>query len=271
MEAITSPHNPKIKLARALRQRKARLESGLFLVEGIRPVGEAIQAGAPLEFLLYSPQLLESDFAWQLIREQERQGMPCYPVDAPLFTSLADKENPQGILAVVRAQPADLAQLTPTRFPWGVALVAPQDPGNVGSILRTVDAVGASGLILLEASVDAYHPSAVRASMGALFWHPVAQAPFGEFLAWARRHHYHLYGTSAHAPLDYRQVERYERPCLLLLGSEREGLTPEQAAHCERLIRLPMKGRASSLNLAVAAGVMLYAMLERFEAEQAGT
>ncbi len=234
-------------------------------------MGEAIQAGAPLEFLLYSPQLLESDFAWQLIREQERQGMPCYPVDAPLFTSLADKENPQGILAVVRAQPADLAQLTPTRFPWGVALVAPQDPGNVGSILRTVDAVGASGLILLEASVDAYHPSAVRASMGALFWHPVPRPPLGSFSPGRGGITITCTALRPTPPLDYRQVERYERPCLLLLGSEREGLTPEQAAHCERLIRLPMKGRASSLNLAVAAGVMLYAMLERFEAEQAGT
>ena len=113
-------------------------------------------------------------------------------------------------------------------FAWGVALVAPQDPGNLGTILRTVDAVGASGLLLLDSSVDLYHPSAVRASMGAMFWLPVVSTSFADFVAWSRGHGYHVYGTSAHAPVDYQDVPAYAWPRILLLGSERQGLTEEQ-------------------------------------------
>jgi len=277
---LTSRDNPKIKQARALRQRKQREATGLFLVEGIHHVGEALAAGAAgvslsparavarpdgvpgarVEYLCYAPDLLVSPFAKELIEQQTARGLPCYAVTAEVFASLAEKENPQGLLAVVHQPHLTLNHLTPQNFTLGVALVAPQDPGNVGTILRTIDAVGASGLLLLDSGVDLYHPSAVRASMGALFWHPVASASFDEFTQWTKQHGYHLYGTSAHASADYRSVAYSARPAILLLGSEREGLSAEQTAICEQVIRLPMKGHVSSLNLAVAAGVMLYEM-----------
>jgi TrmH family RNA methyltransferase len=263
MQLITSRNNPKIKQVRALRQRKARQEMGLFLVEGIHPVGEAVQAKIPLDSIVYAPDVLESEFARKLVEEQRSLGVPCYATSAEVFEALADKENPQGILAVVRQLEMSLAELSPDNFPWGVALVSPQDPGNVGTILRTIDAVGASGLLLLESSVDPYHPSLVRASMGALFWYPVVSASFAEFSQWAGRLDYHLYGTSSHAELDYREVMDYQSPCILVMGSERQGLTPDQAATCEHMLRLPMHGRASSLNLAVATGILLYDMLEK--------
>ena len=156
----------------------------------------------------------------------------------------------------------NLADLNPENFPWAVALVDPQDPGNLGTILRTIDAVGASGLLLLDSNIDAYHPGAVRASMGSLFWHPVVHASFAEFELWSRRLGYSVYGTSAHGSLDYRLVEKYKTPRVLLMGSERQGLSQEQAEICDALIRLPMLGKSTSLNLGVAAGVMLYAMFE---------
>jgi RNA methyltransferase, TrmH family len=263
MTSLTSPSNPKIKLIRALRQRKGRDESGLYLVEGIRPVGEAVEAGATLVYLCYAPARLTSGYALQLIQTQEARGVAVYAVAAEVFAGLADKENPQGILAVVQRPKITLCELTPARMSWGVALVAPQDPGNIGTIVRTVDAVGADGVLLLEQSADPYHPSAVRASMGTLFWHPIVTASFAEFADWARAHGYHIYGTSAHGNVLYQAVAHYARPAILLMGSEREGLTTEQTAVCEQLVRLPMHGRATSLNLAVATGVMLYAMLER--------
>jgi TrmH family RNA methyltransferase len=263
MSLITSRSNPKVKQARALRQHKARQASDLFLVEGIRHVGEAIEAGASIDSLYYAPDLLKSDFGLQLIESQEKAGIPCYSLASEVFASLAEKENPQGILAVVRQKPALIEELHPGNFDWGVALVSPQDPGNLGTILRAIDAAGASGLILLEDSVDPYHPSAVRASMGALFWYPVSHASFSEFASWTREQGYHVYGTSAHASLDFRQVHSYPRPRILLMGSEREGLSPAQAAVCEQVIRLPMRGRATSLNLGVATGIFLYAMLAR--------
>jgi len=269
MERITSRNNAKIKLLRALQGRKERQATGLFLVEGIRHVGEAVEASrsnpnAPtLHSLYHSPELLTSDFARSLVAGEAERGLPCYELSAEVFESIAGKENPQGLLAVAHIPHLRLDDLEPVAYPWVVAVVAPQDPGNVGAILRTIDAVGASALVLLEGGVDAYHPAAVRASMGALFWRPPVQASFHDFVSWARRHAYTVYGTSARGAVDYRQVERYTAPLALLLGSEREGLSPEQREICHQLLRLPMNGRASSLNLAVAAGVLLYAMLER--------
>jgi len=269
MELITSRNNPKVKEARILRQTKRRKASGAFVVEGIRHVGEAVEAReagvfhGKIEYLLYAPDRLTSAYAHDLIARQIEHGIPCYAVSADVFESVAEKDNPQGLLAVMHAAERSLEELKPQNFPWGVALVDPQDPGNLGTILRTVDAVGASGVLLLDGSVDPYHPSAVRASMGTMFWHPLAPATFEQFTTWAKRHAYHVYGTSAHDAVDYREVGEYSRPAILLLGSERAGLNPEQAAICELLIRLPMKGKATSLNLGVAAGVMLYQMLDK--------
>jgi TrmH family RNA methyltransferase len=189
-------------------------------------------------------------------------------VDEKSFTDLAGKENPQGILAVVRQPSWQLGDLTVENFKWGVALVAPQDPGNIGTILRTIDAVGASGLLLLDDPdnsqfcADPYHPSSVRASMGAIFWYPVVSASFADFVSWAQSCGYHIYGTSAHASLDYRAVDTFKNPLILLMGSEREGLTSAQSDVCEVMLSLPMKGRVTSINLAVATGVMLYTIAD---------
>jgi RNA methyltransferase, TrmH family len=269
MSQNTSPGNPKIKLARALRGRKARQESGLFLVEGIHHIGAAMQAGADIRYLIQAPELLDGDFARQLVAELSGQDVPCYSVSRTVFASLADKDNPQGLLAIVR-QPAHLLHdLTPQNFPWGTALVDPQDPGNLGAILRTIDAVNASGLLLLSSApdqaglVDPFHPSAVRASMGAIFWRPIVRADFSQFTRWAQIQGYHIYGTSAHGDLDFRWLETYQLPAILLLGSERAGLAPEQAGVCQSILRLPMTGHVTSLNLSVAAGVLLYDMLAK--------
>jgi TrmH family RNA methyltransferase len=262
---ITSHSNPKIKQARALRQRKSRDETGLFLVEGLFHIGEALAARAAIDSLFYAPDRLDSDFARQLIDRALADGLVCYETTAEILASLAEKENPQGVIAVVRQQRVNLADLAPQNFPWGVAIVSPQDPGNVGAILRCIDAVGASGLILLDSGVDPYHPTAVRASLGSIFWHPIASASFAEWSEWAQRQGYHIYGTSAKGSVDYQEVEAYEQPLIVLLGSEREGLSRDQAAACQQLVRLPMRGRVSSLNLAVAAGVVLYAVLDRLK------
>jgi len=265
MDLISSRSNPKIKQLRQLREHRSHREDDPILVEGIFHVGEVVAAAQSgklgLESIFYAPELLKSEFAQRIIEDQSAAGLPCYPVAADVFESVSGKENPQGILALARPQAAGLSSLDPTNFPWGVALVAPQDPGNLGTILRTIDAVGASGLLLLDSTLDAYHPGAVRASMGALFWHPVVRASFFDFADWAKGQRYTLYGTSAHGEEDYRSVKTYQRPCILLLGSERDGLSPEQRRVCDHVVQLPMDGRVTSLNLAVAAGVMLYEML----------
>jgi len=256
---LTNPRNPDIKQVRRLQQRKVRDETGLFLVEGIRHVGEAIAAGAAIAYFCYAPELLKSEFAHDLLEKQRRAGARVYALAADIFRTLADKDNPQGLLAVARRPHVTLDTLKPDTHPWLVALVSPQDPGNIGTVMRTIDAVGASGLILLDGGADPGHPNAVRASLGALFWMPVVAATFNEFAAWANANRYRVYGTSEKGAHNYDAVV-YDRPCVLLMGSERDGLTPEQEAACDVMVRLPMVGRVTSLNLAVATGVMLYAM-----------
>lgn len=270
MTRIVSRNNPKIKQIRQLlAHRKEREVTGLFVAEGIHHVGEAIEAHAQVEYLCYAPELLKSEFALKLVHQQEQNGTVCLEMDGETFASLAGKENPQGIMAVVHQRQYLLSDLHPDTFRWGVACVAPQDPGNIGTILRTIDSVGANGLLLLDDPAnhqhcaDPYHPSAVRASMGAIFWHPLVVAKYADFVMWAKQNSYRIYGTSAHASQDYRQMERFEPPLILLMGSERDGLTPNQSAVCDHMLKLPMHGRVSSLNLAVATGVMLYHMLDK--------
>ena len=251
---ITSLSNPLIKQARALRQKKARLESGLFLVEGIHHVGECLEAGWDVESVLYASGVLTSAFAHDIIT---RLSFTPQLVTAQVMESLADKENPQGILAMVRQKKTQLKDLkTLTR---AVALVSPQDPGNVGTILRTMDAVGADALFLLDGGVDLYHPTVVRSSMGTMFWKPIVQTSFDEFVQWARAGKYQLIGTSAHGDMDYHTLVP-QTPWVLVLGNEQKGLTPAQTNACDLTVSLPMKGRVSSLNLSVAAGVLLFAL-----------
>lgn len=257
-DLITSPANPLLKQARALRQKKERQQSGLFLVEGILHVGEAVEAGWDIETVLYCPERLRSEFGQNLVRHLIRRGVRCVPVAEKAFATISEKENPQGLLALVRQRHWTLEAFP--SFALAVALVSPQDPGNIGAILRSMDGAGADGLLLLEGSADPYHPACVRASMGTLFWKPFVSARFDEFVHWARRRNCQILGTSAHGNTSLSEVHLDNRPVVLLLGSEQKGLTPEQLAVCEQVLALPMRGRATSLNLAVAAGIFLYAL-----------
>lgn len=252
MKIITSTSNPLVKQVRALRQKKARNETGQFLVEGIHHVGEAVEAGWEIEMILYASGVLTSPFAHDLI---QRFAIKPQLVSAQVMESLADKDNPQGILAVVRQRKFTFADLKSVSC--AVALVSPQDPGNVGTILRTMDAVNADALFLLDGGVELHHPTVVRASMGTLFWKPVIQTSFNKFIEWARGNDMQLIATSAKASMDYRNMNP-KIPWALVLGNEQKGLSPNHTAACDVTVSLPMQGRVSSLNLSVAAGVLLY-------------
>jgi TrmH family RNA methyltransferase len=258
--AITSLNNPLIKQARALRQKKARHESGTFLVEGIHHVGEAVEAGWEVETVLYSPELLTSNFARDLVAGLSSRSQA---VSAQVMESLAEKDNPQGILAIIRQKQTRLDEFKHSSAPGSLqircaaALVSPQDPGNVGTILRTLDAVGADALFLLDGGVELYHPTVVRSSMGTIFWKPVIQISFDELVTWARKGNYQLIGTSSHGEVDYQTLVP-KLPWILVLGSEQKGLSMEQTNVCDVAVSIPMQGRVSSLNLAVAAGILLY-------------
>ncbi len=255
-EIISSTTNPVIKLARSLRSKKNRDESKLFLVEGLLHVGEAFEANWLFECLIYCPEKLKSDFGYQLINRGIKKDIRCVQVPAQVMISISEKENPQGIIAIVRQRSLSLENVNDFTLMTGI--VSPQDPGNFGTILRTMDAVKGNGVILIDGGVDPYHPSAVRASMGTIFWQPFYSVNFTEFQNWAKKRNSRIIGTSAHGSVNYHSITYDGKPVILLLGSEQKGLTPEQVEVCDELVFLPMLGKVTSLNISVAAGIFLY-------------
>ena len=254
---IASRHNPAVRRVRALTHKRARDQTGLYLAEGIRLVAQALAVGAPVQEVIVAPELLRSDFARTLVERSQTAGMPILIVTPDVFLSFSVRERAQGLAAIVRQRWAGLAEMRPQRDARWVALWEPQDPGNLGAILRTSDAVGASGVILLGASTDPYDPTAVRASMGAIFSQRLVRASFAEFTRWASEQGCAVVGAAGGAAMDYRTYH-YTAPFALLMGSEQHGLTAEQQAACDALVRIPMVGGSDSLNLAVATSVILY-------------
>jgi TrmH family RNA methyltransferase len=254
---ITSPANAKIKSIRKLRERKSRQESGTYYAEGLRIVIEAVQQSAPIDALIVAPELLTSEVGVKLVEEQQQRGVEVIEVSAEVFQSIALKEDPVGIAAVLRQQWQTLAQIHIQAGDLWVALDEVADPGNLGTILRTSDAAGGKGIILLDRSTDPYDPTAIRASMGALFSQRLVKASFEEFASWKRERQVPLVGTSGGSTQDY-QLARYPSGLVVLMGSERQGLDERHIQLCDQVVRIPMVGRSDSLNLAVAAGVVIY-------------
>lgn len=258
---ITSSANPTIKGIRALRQRKEREERGLCFVEGIRQVAEALASDVVVQ-LIIAPDLLTSAFARELVERQRAAGTQILEVSRELFASLSQKEGPQGLAAVARQRWTSLAAARLDAPPGWVALVEPADPGNLGTIVRTADAVGAAGIMLIGPSADPYDPAALRASMGAAFTVPMLRCSWEQFAAWKAETGAYVLGTADSAPAHFQTIA-YPQPLVLLMGSERHGLSAEQQALCDQFVSIPMRGRADSLNLAVATGVMLYELLRQ--------
>ncbi len=254
---ITSPANPRIKQFRKLRERKERQQSGLFFAEGLRIVIEAAHQAASIQTVITAPGLLTSQAGGKTIHQLRQQGVEILEVSEDVFRSLAMKEDPQGIAAVIHQAWTPLEQVHLEESTVWVALDSVADPGNLGTILRTMDAVGGEGIILLDQSTDPYDPTAVRASMGALFSQKLVGAKFGEFTDWKKRQQVHVVGTSDKASDDYH-LSRYPSSLILLMGSERHGLSADALALCDQVVRIPMAGISDSLNLAVATAVVLY-------------
>jgi TrmH family RNA methyltransferase len=255
---ISSLRHPNIKRIRALRSRKARDRTSECFVEGLRIVGEADSAGATIVSLVVAPDLLTSAYGRQVVERARGQGTPCLEVSADVFRACSAREGPQGLGAIVRQRWQPLATLQPQPTDLWVALEAIQDPGNLGTILRTADAVGAAGVLLVGPTTDPYDPAAVRASMGAIFALQLARASYDEFAAWGRRSPCRAVGATLSAAADYRTAHYDTRPLVLLLGSERQGLSRQLEELCDATVRIPMVGHGDSLNVAVAASVLLY-------------
>jgi TrmH family RNA methyltransferase len=251
-----------VKQARSLRDKKERRREGLFLAEGLRILTEAREAGfLPQRIFFAAGQqhpLLDA-----LIAEVEASGAEAIETNADILHKISGKDNPQTVLGVFPAFATELDALDRSAADLWIVAQALRDPGNLGTILRTGDAVGAGGLILVDECVDPFSVEAVRASMGALFTQKIATAPWDLFLAWLRSGAGELVGTSLNATQDYQQP-RYGKPCFILVGNEAQGLPASYEQACDRLVKIPMRGKADSVNAAMATAVMAYEVFNQW-------
>lgn len=252
---ITSVANPLVKEIRSLHQKKYRDTSGLFLAEGQKLALDGMDAGWSLQTLVYSAQSSE---VTPLAARAKASGAQVLEVSRQILEKISRRDNPQAIVSVFRKQFGDLKQVGREGI-W-VALDRVRDPGNLGTILRTCDATAVRGVVLIGQTCDPFSVEAVRATMGSLFHVPVVRCSERAFLDHMGHMQAALLGTHLDASVDYRECD-YRQPLVLLMGNEQQGLSPGLAACCDRTVRIPMVGRADSLNLAVSTGLMIYEAL----------
>lgn len=261
---ITSLQNDTVKLIRSLEMRKARRETGLFVAEGASVLITARENGWQPRILVHGPGAQEAGVSRGIIRWAQDARADCLDVSAQVLEKLASKENPQSVLGVFEqrwAKSPDAKAVTAPNL-W-IALEEVRDPGNLGTIIRTVDAVGGAGLILIGNTCDPYSREAVRASMGSVFAVPLARMDLAAFAALAGAWPGDVVGTHLSGATDFR-AGSYKGPVLLVMGSEGAGLSDEGAKLCSRLVKIPMAGRLDSLNLAIATALVAYEIRRPF-------
>ncbi|MET0371752.1 MAG: RNA methyltransferase [Sphingobium sp.] len=257
---ITGFSNPLVKRVRSLREKKFRKTEGLFLAEGLRILTEARDEGVLPEMLFHAGST--HPLAVTLIAAMEAAGAEVFETTPDILSKMSGKDNPQAVVGVYRDRLTPLDTLDRSSADIWIVAQSLRDPGNLGTILRTGDAVGAGGLILIDDCVDPFSVESVRASMGALFTQKIVQARWDDFVAWLRAGPGQLIGTSLKANQDYQQPH-YASPAFLLVGNEAQGLPSDYETQCDLLVKMPMLGKADSLNAAVATAVMAYELLNQ--------
>lgn len=237
--------------------RKYRDASGLFYIEGVRNFIKACDRNLDLCKILFSEKLLTAPSARKLVRHARRSGVNCISLTPEQFRSISHTEKASGVGAIVRQHWSGLYDVSPKAGLCWVVLETVRSPGNLGTLIRTSEAVGGAGFIFLGKRVDPFDPDVVRASMGAIFHQKFVRTTFNSLAPWIHRHHFHVVGASPDGATDLHQFD-YPRSTLLFLGEERQGLTQQQRDLCQYLVRIPMVGMADSLNLAVAGSLLMY-------------
>ena len=254
---ITSLANPIVKEIRGLALAKNRKESGLFLAEGLKLVADAVEAGWTIRTLVHASAVANQPLVQTLSATAHAKGGSVIAVSAAVLEKISRRDNPQTVLGVFEQRLTAVDGIRPAKDDVWIALEAVRDPGNLGTIVRTADAVGAKGVILVGNTVDPFSVEAVRATMGSIFAVPLARGTIADFARLARRWPGPVVGTHLSGRIDYRDVD-YRGAVLLVMGGEQAGLTADAAALCKTLTKIPMAGKADSLNLAIATAVMLF-------------
>lgn len=258
VKSITSVSNPVIKEIKALAsQRKRRKEAGLFVAEGLKLITDAMEAGWPIRTLVFGAEVRDQPMVSQAAAKARARGALVLDVNRAVLTAITRRDNPQMVVGVFEQQWFDIERIDPARTPLWIGLDNVRDPGNLGTIIRTADAVGADGIMLIGDTTDPFAVEAVRATMGSIFHLPIVRVTREAFLSWRKKWPGAVIGTHLEGAVDYRKVD-YTDPVLLLMGTEQSGLPEQMTDACSQLVRIPQAGQADSLNLAVATAVMLY-------------
>ncbi|MGS1094148.1 TrmH family RNA methyltransferase [Aquamicrobium terrae] len=258
VKEVTSLSNPLVKDIKALALKKFRDQNNAFMAEGLKLVIDALDLGWEIRTLIFAKAGRGNPAVEKVAARTVAAGGDVLEVSEKVLSSITRRDNPQMVVGVFTQRLVPLKDIRPAKGDVWVALDRVRDPGNLGTVIRTVDAVGAKGVILVGDTTDPFSLETVRATMGSIFAVPVAKAGAEAFLAWRKGFPGLVAGTHLKGAVDYRSVDFSGKPVLLLMGNEQQGLPDDLAASCDRLLRIPQAGRADSLNLAVATGVMLF-------------
>ncbi|MGD2181388.1 TrmH family RNA methyltransferase [Lusitaniella coriacea] len=237
--------------------RNYRQASGLFYVEGVRNFINVVDRGLDISTLLFSEKLLTAPLARKLVRQSRRSGVPTVSLTPEQFRRISHTPRASGVSAILRQPWVELPKVSPQTGLCWVVLESVRSPGNFGSLIRTSEAIGGAGFILVGGRIDPFDPNVVRASMGSIFRQAFVRTTFSQLHRWMRSNHCCGVGASPDGAAELHQFH-YPRSTLLVLGEERRGLTPQQRNLCQHFVRIPMVGKADSLNLAVAGSLLLY-------------
>lgn len=258
VKEITSLANPIIKSLRALALKKVREREGLFVAEGLKLVVEALDLGWKIHTFVFSKSGLGNPQLEKAAARTVAAGSLVVKTSDKIMAAITHRDNPQTVIGVFEQRWHQVETIAFDTNALFIGLDRVRDPGNLGTIIRTADAVGAAGIVLIGETTAPFSPEAVRAAMGSIFSVPLYRMSEQQFLEWRRRFPGLVVGTHLKGAVDYRTIDYAKGPVLLLMGNEQQGLPESLSGCCDRLARIPQAGRADSLNLAVATGVMLY-------------
>ncbi|MCO5155066.1 MULTISPECIES: TrmH family RNA methyltransferase [unclassified Shinella] len=258
VKEVTSLSNPIVKDIKALANKKDRDETKSFMAEGLKLVIDALELGFEIRTLVYAKNVKEKPQVVQCATKTVARGGLVLEVSEKVLASITRRDNPQMVVGIFTQRWTPLRDLKPQTGETYVALDRVRDPGNLGTIIRTADAAGASGVILVGEATDPFSMETVRATMGSVFAVPLVKTNVADFLAWKKAAGVEVVATHLAGAVDYRSIDYRKKPVVLLMGNEQSGLPDELARAADALARIPQAGRADSLNLAIATGIMLF-------------